>query len=70
MQPTADGYIHQSRLDDAFEEYEAFVQSAFLALVLTTLKRDLTNEETHLLQRSAELTAGYDGNYRGADIQG
>ena len=39
MQPTPDGFVYQSRQDEAFAEYEAFAECAFVNLVLAAIKR-------------------------------
>lgn len=56
MEPTTDGFIKQSRQDDLFEEVETFAQCVYLCLTLTALKRQLSEEELHLLERA--ITVG------------
>ena len=57
MEPTRDGFVHQSRQDDLFQELEVFADSVYVCLVLTALQRELTLEEIHLLQKAGNLNA-------------
>jgi hypothetical protein len=45
----------QSQQDDIFDELSTFCESTYICLVLTAMKRCLSEEETYLLHRSADI---------------
>jgi hypothetical protein len=57
MEPTKDGFVHQSRQDEMFERLEAFVEGAVLLFMLTTRQRGLTPAENHLFLQALDLVS-------------
>lgn len=55
MHTTTDGFAHQSRQDDLFEDLQAFADTVFQRLLAAVKNRPLTDEENDLICRAADL---------------
>ncbi len=44
----------QSRIDDLFDDLATFAETTYIYLMLLTIKRRLTEDETWLLERAAK----------------